>query len=142
VSKFQQDTFNTVWNHFVVGCGKPSYKPRDGSNSAGVECMYRGPNGAKCGIGILIPDDEYNEKFEGNAVESLNPSLFGLDADTTQGEKDFEFLMDIQAAHDFAAGDAELQPGRSFSDLMRSQLKGVAEVAGLKVPPTVAITGD
>lgn len=28
-------------------------------------CFYRGPEGIKCAIGHLIPDEEYNPKFEG-----------------------------------------------------------------------------
>jgi hypothetical protein len=142
VSKFQQDTFNTVWNHFVVGGGLPSYKPAP----RGVECLYRGPNGSKCGIGILIADEDYDEAIEGSSVESLHPSLFGLGANTDQEDRDFEFLMDIQAAHDFAAEDAlafddrvvfggrKDVSSRRFGDLMQSQLKSVAEQHGLEVP--------
>ena len=31
-------------------------------------CLYRGPDGAKCAIGFLIPDQDYRPSFEGPSV--------------------------------------------------------------------------
>lgn len=31
-------------------------------------CKYRGPNGLKCAIGPLIPDEKYKTSFEGDTV--------------------------------------------------------------------------
>lgn len=31
-------------------------------------CLYRGPNGRKCAIGILIPDSKYKKKMEGGGI--------------------------------------------------------------------------
>ena len=33
-------------------------------NPTTLRCLYRGPNGTKCAIGCLIPDDKYEERFE------------------------------------------------------------------------------
>lgn len=34
------------------------------------ECAYRGTNGRKCAVGLLISDEEYTPKMEGQAVYS------------------------------------------------------------------------
>jgi hypothetical protein len=34
-------------------------------------CAYRGPNGTKCFIGALIPDDKYLKSFEGYGLGAL-----------------------------------------------------------------------
>lgn len=44
----------------------------------GNGCLYYGEAGAKCAIGMFIPDSEYKTKFENLSVESLlrdNPQL-------------------------------------------------------------------
>lgn len=30
-----------------------------------MNCMYRGPDGKKCAVGMFIPDDAYNPNMEG-----------------------------------------------------------------------------
>jgi len=37
----------------------------------GVGCAYRGLNGTKCAIGILIPDDIYSPDMEGKTFRQL-----------------------------------------------------------------------
>jgi hypothetical protein len=51
-----QEIFDKVWNWFI----------RDNNPTSIQEnfCLYRGPNGAKCAAGILIPDSEYLEGME------------------------------------------------------------------------------
>lgn len=44
--------------------GKPA------QNDKGV-CMYRGPNGTKCAVGALIPDEAYSEDMEQNILSVL-----------------------------------------------------------------------
>lgn len=34
----------------------------------GAKCLYRGPNGTKCFIGALIPDDKYSTALENKMV--------------------------------------------------------------------------
>jgi len=34
-------------------------------------CLYRGPNGTKCAVGCLIPDDQYKEDMEHNSITLL-----------------------------------------------------------------------
>lgn len=65
-------------------------------------CVYRGEDGTKCAVGVLIPDDEYNEAFDnaidgGTSVATLArgnvvPALQGLDVD---------MLISLQNIHDY-----------------------------------------
>ena len=34
-------------------------------------CFYRGPEGTKCAVGILIPDEQYNPSMEHHTVQTL-----------------------------------------------------------------------
>ena len=57
-------------------------------------CVYHAPHGAKCAIGVLIPDDEYRPEFEnmwvGNICEKI-PAIVPLDV---------RMLERIQLIHD------------------------------------------
>lgn len=66
-------------------------------------CLYRGPNGLKCAIGALIPDELYREEMEGMAVTRLlineqnkYPKLYELFE-----QVDSQFLSEMQDIHDF-----------------------------------------
>lgn len=43
----------------------------------GIKCLYRAPDGRRCAIGWLMPDDVYNPGYEGNGVSNLSALLFG-----------------------------------------------------------------
>lgn len=45
-----QQLFDIGWEHFVV-----NYSPL--SMNEDKQCLYRGPNGTKCLIGMILPDD-------------------------------------------------------------------------------------
>ncbi len=59
-------------------------------------CMYRTPDGNKCAVGCLIPDEEYNTDMEGVGVQTLvmEHSLPTLNGAST------ELLADLQSIHD------------------------------------------
>ncbi|WP_454287229.1 hypothetical protein [Rhizobium arsenicireducens] len=52
-------------------------------------CMYRGPNGLKCAVGILISDKDYHPEMEGKSVDQIG--LF---------TENRELLNQLQAIHD------------------------------------------
>jgi len=54
-----EDAYNTVKAHLEAG-GKRSQL----RNIRGSQCAYRGAAGAKCFIGLMIPDSKYHESFE------------------------------------------------------------------------------
>lgn len=59
-----QETFDTIVNHLrQQGC--KSIEINDSFNEYN-RCLYRGSNNTKCAIGCLIPDESYQEGFEGN----------------------------------------------------------------------------
>lgn len=63
-------------------------------------CRYRGPNGLKCAIGILISDDMYRKDIEQTDVVDI------IDKRVLPREysKFIPFLDDLQSAHDGASG--------------------------------------
>ena len=57
-------------------------------------CLYRGPNGTKCAIGHLIPDDKYTPDIEGENIynkQEVLPKGVG---------KHIDFLLELQDIHD------------------------------------------
>lgn len=64
----EQEIFNTVVRHLRKQ-GAPAQSGFEGT------CMYRAPGGLKCAAGCLIPDEDYDPKFEGNSVfgPNVNP---------------------------------------------------------------------
>lgn len=53
-----QEVFDKVANHLLTQNKKSIDEGLD-------ECLYRSPDGLKCAIGCLIPDDMYKEEMEG-----------------------------------------------------------------------------
>lgn len=111
-----QEAFDKNWQHFVVE--KHGESVHDGT------CMYRAPNGNRCGIGILIPDDEYNARIEKNNVgvliekKILPPSLRSIAENALAG---------LQACHD-SSGSLE------FSYDITDRLRDFAAEYKLTVP--------
>jgi hypothetical protein len=85
-----QEVFDIVVNHLFTQ-GRPAY---DGDQG----CMYRAPDGLRCAVGVLIPDDLYVPEFETNSSDKVIHDLFksGL-ADWREHEK---LLFALQDAHD------------------------------------------
>ena len=84
-----QTAFDTVVAHLRLQ-KKRSAKP--GTNV----CMYRGPDGTKCAVGVLIPDDQFDPTKEIQHISYLHstiPALQGIDLD---------FLCEVQRVHDSA----------------------------------------
>lgn len=90
-----QEIFNKIWQHFVV-----EKNPRSMRENL---CVYRGFGGAKCAVGILIPDELYDPRFEKQSWgtlcrESTLPEFRKLQE--FLGEINEGFLEDMQAIHD------------------------------------------
>lgn len=41
-------------------------------------CLYRGPNGTKCAIGLFIPDKLYNSAMENTSINKLYANNEGI----------------------------------------------------------------
>lgn len=64
----KQQMFDAVARHLLT----QNQKCHD---AEGVHCAYRGPNGLKCAIGALIPDDVYTSEMEGFTASALRSKL-------------------------------------------------------------------
>lgn len=88
-----QEAFNIVARHLLTQKCK-SMK----AYSSGLKYLYRGPNGTKCAIGCLIPDNEYNPDWDKSPINAKTlidygvvPSLRGIDRN---------FAAGLQSLHD------------------------------------------
>lgn len=87
-----------------------------------TRCLYRGPNGLKCGIGHLIPDDLYCPSMEGDTARDLftNPALrdkLGI------SENSIELCVTLQLAHD-----------RIEVEYWKEEFESIAKLYGLEMP--------
>lgn len=64
-------------------------------------CAYRGDNGRKCAIGLLIPDNIYDKSIEGTPIDALTDSWHSR-IDRPSGISTRQ-LFQIQSAHDSRA---------------------------------------
>ena len=127
-----QEVFNTVWNHFVVDRNTYSV------DETGV-CQYRGEGpkeGAKCAIGLFIPDDIYNfEMEEWTGPEDLIKN--SLDMAFIFKGISTGFLDKLRDCHDSAAlvdwDDNDSNENIFLSEMIKN-LERVAGVWGLVVP--------
>jgi hypothetical protein len=88
-----QEIFETVVKALALQ-GERSYYPDQG-------CFYRHPEGLKCAVGHLIPDEEYDQCMEGSAVSSII-HIAGSDSFLSSLEPHIELLSRLQIAHDLS----------------------------------------
>ena len=82
----KQETFDLVAAHLLV---------QNAKSEDSYACLYRGPNGRKCAVGVLIPDSDYDPALEGLLANDLKltPILNKLGIDP-------ELAADLQDVHD------------------------------------------
>ena len=85
-----QEVFDIVVNHLFTQ-GRPAY---DGVRG----CMYRAPDGLRCAVGVLIPDDLYDKAFENNQSNFVIQKLF--DAGLADWREHEDILIRLQIIHD------------------------------------------
>ena len=90
-------------------------------------CKYRGPDGTKCAIGCLIPDEKYTPALEGKGSSSpIVRDALGLGG--TEDDSLIRFLIELQQIHDST-------PVESWNEL----LQRVALKYGLEPVETVSV---
>lgn len=94
-----QEIFDTVSDHLFAQ-GAPS---RQENEEGGITCAYRGNDGRKCAIGVLIPDNIYDPVMDVQGM-SVNGLLY-----TYKNLPDFFYnnaplLNALQRAHDSISG--------------------------------------
>lgn len=89
-----QEAFKTVAKH-VLAQGRPS------KNEEGM-CVYRGPDGLKCAVGALIPDEAYDPRMEDICATGIISRFDSLEfLQEANKEVNGEFLLDVlQCLHD------------------------------------------
>jgi hypothetical protein len=60
-----QELYTTVRRHLLT---QNERSAKLGHDHEVVQCLYRGPEGRKCAIGCLIPDEYYTPHLEGAGV--------------------------------------------------------------------------
>jgi hypothetical protein len=114
----KQEIFDKVYRWFAVDGNQRSFDTQRGL------CAYRGKNGARCAVGVLIPDNEYSSRFEGDSVmvllgrEKCSPTLKAI------SEGNERFLAELQRAHDEATNH----------DRLTAALRSVARGHALSIP--------
>ena len=93
----------------LIAQGCKALKPESVNN-----CRYRGPNGTKCAIGWLIPDDKYLPEMEDSTVASILEGydlsfLLPTDLPSDLGIK---FLTELQSIHDETWNTVESWPSK------------------------------
>lgn len=87
----RQEIFDKVVAHFAV--------QREVAAEYGM-CMYRTPDGRKCAIGALIPDEVYSQRLEDKSVDTLFLEFPDIMRASGLSDDDSRFLFALQHAHD------------------------------------------
>lgn len=106
------------------GCSK-GIQPCGGSN-----CLYRAPNGRRCAVGWLIPDDKYDSKFEGGGI--LNSRNVKLQQILIELGYDIHILLNLQKIHDTTFGSTDEQVVEHFKHHKEKLLSGLSQGNTLK----------
>lgn len=117
-----QEIFNKAINGLMAQ-GAPSV-------DAEGHCLYRGPNGLKCGAGQLIDDEFYSPKFEGECSDS-GMLLLALEASGVPKTAS-ELVAAVQSAHD---SSSKLP---NFLKDLRLRLRRVAGSFSLTAPESLS----
>lgn len=94
--------FRTEFKEMVNTAIQNLYNQGQPSLSEEQQCRYRGCNGNKCIVGWMIPDENYNENFEGTSAYGLiqqYPKLLGVEQ-----KKEERLLSRLQDIHDALDG--------------------------------------
>ena len=93
-----QEAFDIISTHLLTQNERSSEKSNFYSQQL-ESCLYRGPNGLKCAIGCLIPDEKYNLDMEGMTLRQLTKSY--QDLKILFEEIPENLLVALQTVHDY-----------------------------------------
>jgi hypothetical protein len=128
----RQQMFDRVWQHFVVEKGPQSGTP--------MGCQYRARDGAKCALGLLIPDGLYLPEMEGRPAQGLigrYPELARHLMDGFDGDVDVlkAFTRALQQCHDDAVEEAACEDEIcTFHEMVEDHLRRVGAEHDLTIP--------
>ena len=127
-----QEIVDKIWKHFIIDKGVRSVD-EDG------DCLYRAPNGGKCGVGCLIPDELFDKQtnlrewYNGGTVNSLLRTY--PDIEKLLGEENSNLLTHLQGVHDDSKNweDGDEENSKNVK-LMKEPLIKVIEMFKLEIP--------
>lgn len=88
-----QETFDTVVTHLL----RQGAKSTDGGLSP--RCLYRGPNGRRCAVGSILPDEAYVPELEGLVAIRLPETVWAA-MRIQNRSRTAELLQALQSVHD------------------------------------------
>ena len=106
----EQQVFDRVAKHLLTQNKKSGHWVCGTGFGRIFDCLYRGPNGLKCAIGVLIPDEKYEPEFEG--LGAINKELCAAAGISHIGK---DFLGDLQDIHDQHRPSRWAQKLRAFA---------------------------
>lgn len=103
------------------------------ASTLGGTCRYRSPDGSRCAIGHLIPDQKYRREFEFNFASCSTRGreireAAGLDP---WNDRHTRFAAALQDAHD----EPSNMDDRGWLRVFESRMRLVAQKFGLKYTP-------
>lgn len=121
----KQQIFDTVVKHLAAQKTR-SYGTYKSHGVWSTSCLYHGPNGTKCAVGCLIPDEKYSPDMEGLNVYRINlEEILCLDHDYVVNEV-VSMLLELQRCHDTAMIGISDSARMMDASIMRSRLEKVA----------------
>ena len=89
-----QEVFDVVATHLLTQNKK--------SQDSHGQCLYKGPNGLHCAVGVLIPDELYCSYIEGGGIsEAISYALSaGIVSPNREYRPYIKLLHDLQSIHD------------------------------------------
>lgn len=100
-----QEIFNVAVEHFR----RQGQRSVEYLGAPGTYCMYRGPNGLKCAIGVFIPDDEYRDWMEGRSSQYIPPPpAFRDESGKWLSIEHCDLAHELQDAHDDSTSPSKL----------------------------------
>jgi hypothetical protein len=109
----KEQIFERVWEHFIKNNNPPAVTRVGQGHWRG---LLRGPNGAKCAIGLFISDDRYTPNME---MQDINQVVFANLKFADQQAADT--LAILQHEHDLCGSCEEL-----FHEKFRKSMMNVA----------------
>lgn len=93
-----QEIFDKVATHLFAQ-GVRAYGLTD-PVTGDTNCLYRGPNGTKCAVGVLIPDEDYDDKIEEMSADDAIYLLAPKSQTCASLRAHDKLLSTLQDAHD------------------------------------------
>jgi hypothetical protein len=132
--EYRTSSFQEIFSHVYAALlkqGVASYGEMTNCMTTSEMCLYRGPNGTKCALGHLIPDEEYRLSMEGQSISDLD---FGEDPYFNMNDDRLGFLASLQGVHDRYMPRKDAPDADRSIDKWKREMGNLARDFKLEVP--------